>query len=256
MVKGLYTSALGMLTQMQRMDIIADNLANVNTTGFKRDKAAVHSFSEELLKRIDDPSDQPRHIISMGGISQGVFIDDIYTVHESGALRKTGGSLDMAVVGDGFFTVEIPGEDDQATRMYTRDGSFTLDAEGNLITKEGSRVLGEGGVISIPQGVVTISDEGRIYSNQVYVDTLRMTSFQDTRQLRKQGDNMFSAIEGAEEGEFTGKITQGFLEASNVNPIREMTEMITVSRAYDANQRMIVSHDAIMSRTVNDIARK
>jgi flagellar basal-body rod protein FlgG len=251
MVKGLYTSALGMMTQMKRMDIIADNLANVNTTGFKRDKAAVHSFSEELLKRVDDPSDQPHHSVSMGRISQGVFIDDIYTVHESGALKKTGGALDVAVAGAGFFVVQV-----DEGQMYTRDGSFSLDAEGSLITKEGSRVLGEGGAITIPQGIVTISDDGRIYSSGVYVDTLRMASFQDERQLRKQGDNMFSAIEGAEQGEFSGKITQGFLEASNVNPIREMTEMISVSRAYDANQRMIVSHDAIMSRTVNDIGRK
>jgi flagellar basal-body rod protein FlgG len=256
MVKGLYTSALGMMTQMKRMDVIADNLANVNTTGFKRDKVALRSFTEELLKRLDDPGDQPYHDVPMGRISQGVFIDDIYTSHESGALKRTGGALDAAINGQGFFVVVVLGEDGQASRMYTRDGSFSMDADGSLITKEGNRVLGETGAVSIPQGTVSISEEGAISVNGEHIDTLLLVDFQDARQLRKHGDNLFYAVEGAAEAEFTGAISQGFLEASNVNPVREMTEMIAMARAYDANQRMIVSHDSILNRTVNDIGRK
>jgi flagellar basal-body rod protein FlgG len=256
LIKGIYTSALGMMTQMRRMDIVADNLANVNTTGFKKDRAAVRSFTEELLKRLDDPGDQPYHDVPMGRISQGVFIDDIYTVHESGALKRTEGPLDVAVSGNGFFCVEAVDETGQETVMYTRDGSFSLDASGNLITKEGNRVLGEGGAITVPPGDVTVSEEGRIYSNGAYADTLRMVAFEDTHQLRKHGDNLFYAVEGAAQEDYNGKILQGFLEASNVNPVREMTDMIAISRAYDANQRMIVSHDTILNRTVNDIARK
>jgi flagellar basal-body rod protein FlgG len=241
---------------MKKMDIVADNLANVNTTGFKRDKAAIHSFTEELLKRLDDPGDQPYHDVPMGRISQGAFVDDIYTSHESGALRRTEGKLDVAVSGAGFFTVESVAQGGEARRMYTRDGSFSLDGEGNLSTKEGGRVLGEGGPVSIPPGDVSITEDGRILVNGEYVDTLLMTGFADTRQLRKQGDNLFSATEGAAQEEFSGKLRQGFLEASNVNPVREMTEMISISRAYEANQRMITSHDTVLGRTVNDIARK
>ncbi|MDR1542586.1 MAG: flagellar basal-body rod protein FlgF [Clostridiales bacterium] len=256
MVKGLYASAVGMTAQMKRMDVIADNLANVNTTGFKKDRAVTHSFSEELLLRLNDEKDKPFYAAPIGRISQGVFIDDIYTSHENGSFKKTGGPLDLAIEGSGFFCVFAKESDGQTREMYTRDGSFTLTENGALATKDGFPVMGSGGPVILPPGEITIEDDGRIYSNLEYVDTLKIASFTDLRQLRKTGGSLFYATAAAGQDAFSGKIQQGFLENSNVSSIREMTDMISVSRAYDANQKMILSHDNIMMRTANDIARK
>ena len=256
MIKGLYTSALGMITMMRKMDVTADNIANVNTTGFKKDRVATRSFTEELLKRLDDPGDQPYHDAPLGRISQGVFIDDIYTDFASGGFRKTSAPLDLAISGNGFFCISATDRTGQSNELYTRDGSFTLGLDGLLLTKEGNPVLGANGMILIPPGQITVDEDGRIFSNGEYIDTLKMTDFNDTHELRKRENNMFSATNRALQTAFTGTIQAGFLENSNVSPIREVINMVTTARIFDSNQRMITIHDTILNRAVNDIGRK
>ena len=256
MIKGLYTSALGMTTMMHKMNVTADNIANSNTTGFKKDRVATRSFTEELLNRLDDPGDAPYNSIPIGRISQGVFIDDIYTDFSNGGFRDTAAPLDLAIAGSGFFCVSNADRTGQSREMYTRDGSFTLGGDGLLLTKEGNPVLGANGMIRIPPGHITIREDGSIFSNDEYVDTLKMTDFADTHELRKRENNLFEATNRALQTGFTGLIHEGFLENSNVSPVREMTDMITTTRAYDANQRLITIHDTIMNRIANDIGRK
>ena len=253
MIRGLYTSAIGMTTQMNRKDVLANNIANSDTTGFKRDTVVTRSFSDELMARINDQTDIMGSRV-IGTIRPGVFVDDIFTDFSTGSLQITHGSLDLALSGRGFFVVEDFERNGNRVERFTRDGSFTLNASGTLMTKSGNRVMGERGEIIIPTGEVTITDLGEIYVNGEFIDTLRVVNFEDLHTLRKHGDNLFNTTAQSVMIDFEGLIVQGALESSNVNPVREMVELITVTRTYEANQRMVTIHDNILGRAVNDIA--
>jgi flagellar basal-body rod protein FlgG len=190
----------------------------------------------------------------IGKLNPGVFVDDVFTAFTQGALEQTGNSLDLALSGSGFFVVNINGEE-----LFTRDGAFTM-LNGLLLTAEGGRVQGENGDINLPEGYITINEQGRIYVNGEYVDTLRITNFNrdGLHSLRKMEDNFYRASETTAGSEipFDGLIAQGFLEGSNVNIVEEMVQMIATSRAYDTNARMITIQDGTLQRAVNDIARR
>jgi flagellar basal-body rod protein FlgG len=206
---------------------------------------------------LDDKGQRPYHDVPIGKVSQGVFVDEIYTDFSGGGLKQTGAPLDLGISGDGFFCVMTTDAQGQALEMYTRDGSFTLGGDGALMTMEGNYVSGGGGIIRIPPGHITISEEGRVYSNGEYVDTLKMVDFDDKhRLLRKTKDNLYAATDENGRVPFTGRVNEGFLENSNVSSVREMVEMIAVARAYETNQRIITIHDTTMNHIVNDIARK
>ena len=253
MIKGLYTSALGMTTQMKRMDVVANNIANANTTGFKRDTVATQSFSAELARRLDDPATPAGrdHDTPMGKMSMGVFVDTVYTDFSTGSLTATGGVYDLALLDSGFFTIAT-----DAGLRYTRDGSFTINAERTLCTKDGYAVQGQSGNITIPDGFVTIAEDGGIYVEGQYVDRLLLADFENPDSLRKAGANLFSTTADSVEKPMTSLVQQGTIENSNINPVREMVEMIALSRAYETNQRMIGIHDTMLGRAVSDIGRR
>ncbi len=248
MVRGLYTAATGMITNMNRMDVTANNIANADTSGFKTDKVASQSFTEELMKRINDPTMKIFKNSPIGRLSQGVFVDDIYTDFTGGPLRQTNGKLDFALSGEGFFCVMVNGQE-----MYTRDGSFQLTPDGTLVTSDGGRVQGESGDIVLPYGEVNVDEYGNIAVNGELAATFRLTDFTDKHTLRKFGDNYYTST-GGEQRAFAGQVTQGYLENSNVNPVREMVDMIALSRAYETNSRMVTIIDTTLQRAANDIA--
>lgn len=250
MVRGLYASALGMTTSMTRLDVITNNLANVNTNAYRRDHVVSHAFTEQFLYRMNDPEFLMINPAIIGRVSPGVFVDEIFTVWNQGPLQQTGGPLDLAIMGEGFFVVLVDGEE-----RFTRDGSFTL-AHGMLMTMCGARVQGSVGDIVLPNGEISIEDNGRIFVDGVLVDTLRLTGFTNLYSLRKIENNMFRTTEESVAAAFTGTIRQGFLEGSNVNIVNEMVEMINLSRAYDTNARMITMQDQTLQQAVNDIARR
>ena len=258
MIKGLYTSALGMTTQMKRMDVVSNNIANANTTGFKRDMVATQSFSEELAKRLDDPRTPAGrdHDEPIGRMSMGVFVDTVYTDFTVGNLMATDGAYDLAILSDGFFVVESADANGKPVLRYTRDGSFTRAVDGTLRTKDGFLVQGQGGAVTIPDGFMTVTADGSIFVDGEYVDALRLTDFEDKESLRKIGSNLYATTEQSIERLMTGAVQQGVLENSNINPVREMVEMIALSRAYETNQRMIGIHDTILGRAVSDIGRR
>jgi flagellar basal-body rod protein FlgG len=249
-----------MITQMQRMDVVTNNLANVDTTGYKKDQVASQSFAEEVMKRLNDPGlrilkdfpllnlDKPKAI---GKVSQGVFVDDIYTDFSSGSFRQTGASLDLAIEGQGFFTVMVNGEE-----LYTRDGSFTMLPDGTLAASDGGHVQGQSGDIVLPRGAVNIDENGRVFVDGNYLDMIKTTDVTDKHTLRKVGDNYYRATDESDLSAFEGVLVQGYLENSNVKSVREMVEMIALSRAYETNSRMVTIHDSMMNRSVNDIARR
>ncbi|WP_317366670.1 flagellar basal-body rod protein FlgF [uncultured Tyzzerella sp.] len=256
MNRGLYTSAIGMMTQMNNLDVITNNIANVDNTGFKKDMNVVQSFSEELMKRFNDPEESLVKVDNnIGSVSLGNFVAEVNTDFSTGSMKKTGGTYDLAINGDGFFAIETM-DNGNIVEKYTRDGSFTVNSNNELMTKEGNYVLGENGRIVIPNGKITISENGNIYSNNEFVDKLKIVDFENKETLRKYGDNLYNKIDESVEKPFTGTILQSQIEMSNVNAVQEMVKMIAVSRAYELNQKMVQSHDAILGRAVNDIAKK
>lgn len=256
MVRGLYTAYTGMLNQQKKMDTISNNLANADTTGYKREGVTAKSFDTQLAIKVKDGSnayiDQP-----IGTLNLGVKIGENYTDYTQGAYRYTGNTYDLALGGEGFFTISFMNKAGEESIKYTRDGNFTIDIDGALRTQDGDYVLGEGGQIYIPTNAdsVSINKLGEIYADGEYIDTLRITDFEDYNYLKKYGENMYDAVEGATEKESSAVIDQGYLEASNVNVVTEMVNMISLSRTYESNQKLIQTIDDELDRSANQIGK-
>lgn len=249
MVRGLYTACTGMTVQAKKLDIISNDMANANTTGYKKDVAIMSSFNDVLMSKIKD-----NEVAPIGNVSLGVRVDSVYTAYDMGSLVKTDDALNMAIQGDGFFTVQT-----NNGVAYTRDGGFVVDANGGLVTAEGYAVIGSNGAINLGNylesgGDITVSGNGQIRLNGELIDTLQIVSFQDNQQLQKREDNLYTA--GGQTQPFQGSVLSGYLESSNVNIVTTMVDMINVSRAYEANQKMIQTQDSLLGKAVNDLGQK
>lgn len=245
MIRGLYTSASGMLTEMTRNDVTANNLANVDTTGYKKDTALFKSFPEFLVQRINDQREnltaKPQVI---GTLGTGAIVDEIVTSHDQGTLRETSNPFDLAITGDGYFVVQNPNG-----TFYTRNGNFTLDAVGNLVNSNGDYLMGQTGPITIGNsGNVVIDQAGNVIEDGRRVASIRLVAVADKRALTKVGDSLFAG--GQATAGIQGLVRQKFVEISNVNVINEMVNMITISRAYEANQKLITAHDLTLGQAM------
>ena len=281
MVRGWYTAASGMRAQQWRLDAVANNLANVDTDGYKRDQAAFKAFPELLLRRMKDDGQYSHPFGSadtapiIGKLGTGVELNELYTCFDQGALKETQSDFDLALDGKGFFAVATP----QGER-YTRNGSFQLGKEGYLETKEGYQVLGENGPIRVKANNFKIDKDGNIWINAEYaddpnlliskenntwaqtalLDKLKVVDFDNDRYLKKEGSSLYYDTDTSgpavvmEEGN-RPKVEQGFTEAANVEPVREMVQMIEVNRAYEANQKVIQTHDSMLGTLINQFAR-
>lgn len=250
MVRGLYAAATGMINQMARLDKVANNIANVNTRGFKGDQVVSRAFDEELLLRIDNGQAPSSRLI--GTINHGVYVDRVVTSFEQGSLQETGEPTNVAIKGEGFFVILT----DEGER-YTRDGGFMLDSQGRLVTVDGWPVAGQAGPIYVGTQDFVIDPEGNVTVNGVYVDRLRLVNFQDLQALRKVGHNLFMNPDPANNPVigFEGELIQGFVENSNVDVVRETVDMITALRNYESNQKVIKMMDDVLSKTVNELGR-
>jgi len=265
MLKGLYISAVGMQAQMNRMDILSNNLANVDTAAFKRDATALRSFTDELAQRLHAENNTnpvpgaQRHHRPVGPFSSGVFVDEVYTDFLQGRLRETGDQFSAAIDGGGFFTVSVPLPSGDIVTRYTRDGNFTLNSQGMLVTKDGGMVLAQGNQpVYIPQGEgeTTIDRYGNISLNGDTVARLMLTDFNDYTTLRKVGNNYYDVTPQTEQIEFTGTVVQGYIEDSNINAIREMVEIINTARIYEANSKFVSTIDQTLNKAANEVGRK
>jgi flagellar basal-body rod protein FlgG len=255
MIRGLYTSGWSLLANSKKMDVVSNNLANVDTNGYKRDAVIFETFPELLTKRINDTASRSNPSGRVGNMQLGSDVGEIFTYYEPGKLMKTDSGLDMAIQNSNsaFFTVGVPDEEGNITEYYTRDGSFVLNAGHQLVTKEGYLVLGENGPISLESEDFSVKDDGTIVQNGEAIDRLAIRDFTDTGALRKIGANLVEKTDEAQEQEFKGVISQGFLEGSNVNIVREMVDMITVMRSYEANQKLLQFHDNTLDKLVNQV---
>ncbi len=261
MKRGLYTASTGMTTQMQRMDVISNNLANVNTTGFKRDDASIRTFDDIFIQRVNEPRDQngmPHFNDIIGDLGFGVTIDKVTTNFTTGSHLITESSLDFAIEGDGFFTVNVPQKDGTSQEMYTRNGAFKLTTDGFLVTGDNYYVQGQNGSINLAQygTMPSVSSKGEIIVDGQVLDQLKFTAFEDNSTLRKINDDYYKTTDESVQATPTGAIRQGYLETSNVNTVQEMVELISISRNYETNQKVIQTEDSIMSKVANEIGRK
>lgn len=255
MVKGLYTAYTGMINEQHRMDVLTNNLANASTVGFKKEGATSQAFDEVLALKIKDTTDASM-AKPLGHISMGVKIGENYTDYSQGSLRETGNTYDIALSGTGFFTIEFKNKAGETSTKYTRDGGFTLNKEGYLVTKDGDYVLGTNGRIKIdPLQNSVIDKQGRIYQNDTLVGTLKITDFEDYNYLEHYGENYYQTVDGAREknGEF--QTLSGYLEMSNMQVVKEMVEMISVSRAYETNQKIVQTYDGTLEIAANQLGK-
>ena len=252
MFRGLYTAYTGMLTQQQKMDGISNNLANVDTTGYKKDRMIQQSFDEILTYKLNDPEVPQGE--SIGKMSLGVKVSQVFTDFSQGSMKQTDNLLDVALQGEGFFKVGEVNDQGSMDIKYTRDGSFNISQNGQLVTKDGLFLLGEDDA-SVQLGFedFRVNNDGSIYQNEELMNKIQVVNFEDDQTLRKQGSSLFTTTDTSVIKEYEGTIVQGFLETSNVNTINEMIEMIATTRTYEANQKMIQTYDATMEKVVNSV---
>lgn len=255
MVRGLYTAYTGMINEQKRLDVISNNLANSDTVGYKTERVASQAFDDVLTIKIRDNSNGYINQ-TIGTMSLGAKIGEVYTDYGQGSFRETGNTFDLAIDGDGFFTMRCPGKDGNSVTRYTRNGCFTMTSDGYVVDPSGNHLQCSGGDLQVPvDATITIDKVGGVYANGEYIDTLLMTDFEDYDYIEKYGDNMYQVVDGATEKTCTALINQGYTEQSNVNVVSEMVDMITVTRAYEAGQKVMQTVDNMLESSCNSIGR-
>jgi len=263
MVKGLYTAYTGMVNEQKRLDVLANNLANADTNGYKKEGATSQTFADELAIRIKDTSyyGQPKRL---GTMSMGVHIGETYTDYSQGNYEVTDNPTDFAINGNGFFAISFTDKAGNTSVKYTRDGAFVINSQGYLMTKDGDYVLNQNGATNAdpnariqvdPAKRIVVKSDGTIFQDDVPVGELGIIDFEDYNYLAKYGENLYDMVEGGTRIQTDAVIDQGYIEASNVNIISEMVNMITITRAYQAGQKVMNSIDQSLDKAVNQVGR-
>lgn len=256
MVRGLYTAYTGMINEQKRLDIISNNLANSATVGYKEENVTSRSFKDYMAVKIRDGSNA---FIDeqIGTFNPGVKIGETYMDWGQGSLRETGNTYDLAIEGNGFFTMRVTDANGNSSIKYSRCGTFKCTADGYIVDADGNHLQGSGGDIQVPVDAreIVIKNDGSIFADNQLVDTVQLTDFEDYNYLELYGDNMYNAVDGATTIDSTAAIQQGYTEQSNVNVISEMVSMITITRAYEAGQKMIRTQDSLLDASVNQVGK-
>lgn len=256
MVRGLYTGWTGMENEQKRLDIISNNLANSATVGYKKEGVTNQSFDDVLTLKIRDESENFTDK-RIGKMSLGVKLGEVYTDYTQGSLRETGNTFDLAIEGSGFFKMEVTDRDGNIKERYTRSGQFLMDKEGYIVDVNGNHLMSEGGNLQIPTDAsqIIIDLEGNVFADGVQVDKLVVTDFENYDYLKKFAETMYEAVDGSVESDTAAGIRQGYTEQSNVNVVSEMVNMIAITRAYEANQKVIQSIDGTLELAANSVGK-
>lgn len=262
MIRGLHTAAAGMVAQQQDIDVISNNIANVNTTGFKKDRAEFQDLMYQSLNYTAGKTSAETNNPTGIDTGLGVRVSGIQKNFAQGSLLQTGGTYDMAIQGNGFFKITTPTGD----TAYTRNGSFKLDSEGSIVNGSGYKVDPE---IVIPNNLINISiaQDGTVSGvdpSTGVTQTLgqiTLTNFINPAGLAPQGDSLYLAtdtsgdpVDGTPGLNGIGSIRQGMVEGSNVQLVTEMVNLITAQRGYEANSKSITTTDSML-QTVNQLKR-
>lgn len=271
MFRGFYTAASGMISQQRRQEMISNNVANINTPGYKADQVSLRSFPELLIQQMNETklpvqnSVRKRMTTPIGTLNTGVYAQDITPNFTQGTLRETGISTDLAIIdgdypdetGSIFFTVQNEAGDIR----YTRNGNFTIDGQGYLTTNEGYYVLDRAGNRIFTDGLqFNVTADGMIEFGNMQTP-LGLAYIANANDLTKEGNGLFNPEPGNAEAVdplqvgATFTIQQGFLEGSNVDPAQTMVEMIQAYRNFEMNQRVLKEYDESMRKAVTEIGR-
>lgn len=252
MIRSLYTSVSGLIALENKQATITNNIANVNTTGFKGDNLSIKSFDEVLIQNKDKVSGGRNVKNPIGTLSLGAKIDSVDTRFTQGLLKSTNKPTDLAIDGRGFFAVQSGNE-----TVFTRDGNFRVENDGYIITNGGDRVLGinknTGAMEPIFVGTnnFVIDNYNGVNVNGTNTHSLALADFNDYGTLTKVGDNYYTG----ENPIYNTQVwaSQGYLEQSNVNISNEMVEMITTMRNFETNQKMVQMIDETLGKAANEI---
>jgi len=256
--EAIYVAASGALVQESRLEVLSNNLANINTTGFKEDRAVFSNYlpGDQVRITSTDPNleftGDPETLFPYLQSSTQVQFEGTQTSFDQGQLKMTGNPLDFAISGNGFFCVE----DADGNTKYTRNGTFALNENGTLVTQNGLTVLGRSGNdITLESADVLVDEKGHISVDGDPIDTLKIVDFDKPHPLVKAGDTLFSPVNDTV-SEITAEnfnVRHGFIELSNVNPVKIMTEMIEVHRAFESYQKIMRTMDETVSQSLNEI---
>lgn len=250
MVRCFYTAGTGMLVQRDRMDVLANNLTNVDTTAYKSDSLISSTFQDMIIERLHDPGIVSTSTI-VGALGTGTHIEEVFTSFEQGNIEGTGRPCDFALEGDGFFVVSTP-----EGNRYTRDGGFFVNSAGYLVTSEGLYVQGGHGRIQVGGDNFTVDEQGHIYVGGALKDTFKIVAFEDPSGLRKEGSNLYEQVAGPQPKTAAGiAVRQGALEGSNVDVAEDLSRMLSITNAYTMNQRVLGLVDESLQKTVNEVGR-
>lgn len=249
MFKGFYTLASGMLTQERNLNIVSNNMTNMLTPGFKRDKMIGSTFQEEMMYRTGNKNKE--NPTAMQTTTSAILTpQDVYTDHKQGPLEETQSPLDLALLTPGFFQVQR----EDGSIVYTRNGNFDIDDEGYLMLPEVGRIMGNNGPVFLGTDRIYVDDIGTIFRNgNQMVDTLAIVDFDDYAQLSKLGTGVFqtAAQPNATGASFAWK----YLESSNVDPIEEMTTMMMSQRSLQSASQVLKMYDQLMGKAVTELGK-
>lgn len=244
MNSGMYSAVSGNIAAMQRMDVITNNLANVNTTGFKKDRMVFDS----MMNGAKNPT-LPAGTMTDGPVLSGFAVE---TDFSQGTVKQTGNPLDLSLNGDGFFVVNTP-----EGKAYTRQGNFHMDSGNRLVTADGYELQSGGGPITIKGGKVDIDTSGGVFVDGQQVGTIDVVDFPRPYQLQKVGSALFVPSAPGDTGQpATGtRVNQGAIEGSNVQPLQEMVLLIDSTRSYEQCVKTIQSYDNMAAKAVNELGK-
>ena len=262
MLRSLFTAATGMIAQQTQVDVTSHNIANVNTMGYKKNRAEFADLMYQVMSYAGTPTSTTTTHPTGIEVGLGVRPQAITKIHSQGYFKETGNNLDMVIAGNGFFQVQMP----DGTTAYTRNGAWKLDSDGNIVNDDGLQLVPN---ITIPadatqisigiDGTISVLQPGAAEMQQV--GQIEIVNFINPAGLHSSGDNLFletgasgAPIIGIAGQDGLGQIKQGFVEMSNVQLVEEMTELITGQRAYEANSKAITTSDSML-QTTNELKR-
>ena len=257
MLKNIYTPLAGAIAQERALETISNNLANVNTVGFKGDNVTFTLQEPEPYKNYPSPIPPANYKVDLqkvgplkGNEMSYVGIAGMETDFSQGPAINTHNKLDLMIEGEGLLAVQT-----KEGLRYQRSGALTLSEEGALVSKQGDPILGEKGLIYLRSSQFHVNQKGEIYQDGEYVDRLQVFGFANKKALERVGNNYYFYGGAPEEVAINdqARVKQGFLEGSNVNPIKSLTAMIVSHRSYEAYQKAVANYDQVMDKTSNSI---
>jgi flagellar basal-body rod protein FlgF len=242
MIQGLYTASRGMTPLMQQQDQIANNLANIHTTGYKQSGLFIKSYQKYLENDLLEPF-----------ANQDIKADEVYIDYREGVMKATKQPLDLFIKGSGFFKIM---SDDGI--QYTRNGNFSLNHEGLIVTSTGARLMGTNGFIRVERDLpLTVTDQGKIIQNNETKAVIAIVDFEKPYSLKRNGDSSFTPLLPGNHGKQSPGyvLKQGYLEGSNVDMVRNMVQMISSYRTFEADQKALHAQDETLEKSVNQVGR-